>query len=400
MIPGILFRMILGDLLKVFLLALVALTGMFLMAGLIAEALQRGLAPAQILAFIPLLIPNTLPYTIPATTLFAACFVYGRLAADNEITALRATGVHLFRVILPCLLLGAAVSALTLWLYYAPIPWTHQALKRTLSKDVQKLLYSELSRKRCLRDPKLDFVLFVREVRGERLIDAVFKKKKKLPDIGYEFVARAREAELTVDLPKRLIRVDMDRCVMTGEKTVDGVLSHRAIDVDLPPNLFSEPAPRAGDMTVPELFERRITLAGEQVQTAAGINRLLARGAEQPNASHFDQHQLLRDRDTAKHQENEQRSLTTELYMRPAMALGCLCFVAVGCPVGIWFSKADYLSSFVTCFLPTVFVYYPLMLAGGNLARNGKFPTLVSTFAADAVLAVAALVLTWRLLRK
>src|SRR5262249_34097578 len=83
----ILFRMILWELCKVFVMALVAITGILLMAGLIAEATQQGLAPTQILAAIPLLIPSTLPYTIPATTLFATCVVYGRLSADNEILA-------------------------------------------------------------------------------------------------------------------------------------------------------------------------------------------------------------------------------------------------------------------------------------------------------------------------
>src|SRR5947209_4058722 len=85
---AILFRMILWELAKVLVMALVCITGILLMAGIIAEASQQGLGPAQIFAAIPLLIPSTLPYTIPATTLFAACVVYGRLAADNEILAI------------------------------------------------------------------------------------------------------------------------------------------------------------------------------------------------------------------------------------------------------------------------------------------------------------------------
>ena len=56
---------------RVFLLALATLTSLFLLAGLVAEATQRGLAPSQILTVIPLVIPNTLPYTVPSTTLFA-----------------------------------------------------------------------------------------------------------------------------------------------------------------------------------------------------------------------------------------------------------------------------------------------------------------------------------------
>ena len=49
--------------------------------------------------------------------------------------------------------------------------------------------------------------------------------------------------------------------------------------------------------------------------------------------------------------------IAKEYQMRPALALGCLCFVLVGCPVGIWFSRSDYLSSFITCFLPIIVLY-------------------------------------------
>src|SRR3984893_6369047 len=108
---SILHRMILWELVKVFVMSLVGITGILLMAGIVAEASQQGLGPAQILTAIPLLIPSTLPYTIPATTLFATCVVYGRLAADNEILAIKSSGVNILQVARPGLLLGLAPSA-------------------------------------------------------------------------------------------------------------------------------------------------------------------------------------------------------------------------------------------------------------------------------------------------
>src|SRR5881275_2862036 len=121
--------MILWDLCKVFVMSLIGITGILLMAGIIAEASQQGLGPGQILAAIPLLVPSTLPYTIPATTLFAACVVYGRLAADNEILAIKSSGVNILHVVKPGLLLGLAMSATTMGLYYRIIPYTHHLLR-------------------------------------------------------------------------------------------------------------------------------------------------------------------------------------------------------------------------------------------------------------------------------
>ena len=49
----------------------------------------------------------------------------------------------------------------------------------------------------------------------------------------------------------------------------------------------------------------------------------------------------------------EKNLLEVEIHLRPSLALGRLSSLGRP-PVGIWFSRADYLSSFVSCFLPTV----------------------------------------------
>jgi lipopolysaccharide export system permease protein len=74
-------------------------------------------------------------------------------------------------------------------------------------------------------------------------------------------------------------------------------------------------------------------------------------------------------------------------------------FVQVGCPVGIWLSGRDFHSAFVTCFLPILFVYYPLLACGNTLARRGRLPLCLAIWAADAVLLVLAVLLCRRLIR-
>ena len=45
---------------------------------------------------VPYVIPSTLPYTIPVSLLFAATVVYGRLAGDNEIIAIKTAGLSVW----------------------------------------------------------------------------------------------------------------------------------------------------------------------------------------------------------------------------------------------------------------------------------------------------------------
>src|SRR5437016_1778097 len=120
--PGILSRAIFFELAKVFLMALVAITGIIVLAAVVVEASQRGLGPTQILAAIPLLVPSMMPFIIPPTTLFASCVVYGRLSHDNEIIALKAAGINVMHVVWPGASLGLAMSLITFGLYYYLIP--------------------------------------------------------------------------------------------------------------------------------------------------------------------------------------------------------------------------------------------------------------------------------------
>ena len=155
MFGGILFRMILWDLFKVFTMALITITGILLLAGIIAEATQQGLAPKQILSAIPLLVPSTMPYTIPATTLFAACLVYGRMSADHEIVAIKAAGGNLIGVLAPGIILGLSMSLVTAGLYYRIIPYTHHLLRAMVFQDLEELLYSTLKRNGSLSQPDM-----------------------------------------------------------------------------------------------------------------------------------------------------------------------------------------------------------------------------------------------------
>ena len=60
----------------------------------------------------------------------------------------------------------------------------------------------------------------------------------------------------------------------------------------------------------------------------------------------------------------------TEKQMRIALACGSFFFVLLGAPVGILFAKGDFLSAFITCFVPIIVLYYPLTLLAVNLGKD------------------------------
>ena len=82
--------------------------------------------------------------------------------------------------------------------------------------------------------------------------------------------------------------------------------------------------------------------------------------------------------------------LETEWWLRLSMACGSLMFVILGAPVGIRFARRDFLSAFITCFVPIIMVYYPLMLVGTNMSKEGMLAPYYSLWIGNVILAVLA----------
>lgn len=434
---GTVNRMIFTELIKVFLMSLIGLTGMFLLAGLIQEATQKGLSPTQIVMAIPLIIPNTLPFTIPATTLFATCVVYGRMSADNEVLVLRAAGINIYHLLWPALVLGMLTTITTAALYYDPIPRSQGMLRAQLLKDGENLIYGMIKREGGLRQNNLDFVLFVRDVQGRDLIDVVVKKRR--PDRrGYELVARAQTAKIRIrrvkasavpapdptasqekprlsaaerfDKRKRTVSTNdrfelvvyMDRCYvdsLRGGTAAD--LQGQEYTTPLPDSIFGkDPASRSTSQTWRELFANREELKRELVDLHDEIQQLEANptgsaGSGRTNGDLAREYRIFSIREF----ERKIRQIDTEIQMRPALSLGCLCFVLIGCPVGIWASRSDYLSVFIICFLPTVFIYYPVLLATLNLAKDFKMPVHAAWIADGVAFTGSFFLIRWLMKR-
>jgi lipopolysaccharide export system permease protein len=404
-------RMIFWELVRVFLLSLGTLTTLFVVVGLIQQASQLGLSVGQIARSIPLFVPSTLPLTIPATTLFASCVVYGRLSHDNEVVALKAAGVHLYTVVRPALLLGALTTVATAALYHTTIPRTQQQFYAEVLADPEEVLYNMLRRDRCLRHPSLPYILYVKDVQGKRLIDVVVKRRVRVKDpntgadiwTGYDFVVRMNEARLRVDPAAGTMSIDPDRFVVYEKGAQGTTASAGPIQMDLPDSVTGKEARQKIATLTWEELPLRIEAVRAERDELIQKRDVLARDIDyvaDPVRREAARHELRGCVYQIEGRTRHMRNLEAERFARPALTVSCLVFALIGCPVGVWANRADYLSTFLVCFLPTLLVYYPLFLAGLDLGKSGRVPMPVGCWLADAVMGVVALVLIWRLLRR
>ncbi|MDP2044365.1 MAG: LptF/LptG family permease, partial [Candidatus Omnitrophota bacterium] len=77
----------------------------------IAElVINKGVDLFSVLQIFIYLTPYIITYTLPISVLVAVLLALGRLSSDNEVNAIRASGISLFRLILPLLIISLILS--------------------------------------------------------------------------------------------------------------------------------------------------------------------------------------------------------------------------------------------------------------------------------------------------
>ncbi len=126
----LLSRYLLKEHVPPFVFALAALTGLMLLnqvARQFGQLVGKGLPWSVILKVFGLSVPFIVAMTLPMAVLVAVLYAFVRLGADNEITALRASGVNLITLVRP-VLAASCVLALVAFLFIDQIlpPANHQ----------------------------------------------------------------------------------------------------------------------------------------------------------------------------------------------------------------------------------------------------------------------------------
>ena len=136
----LLTRYILREQFGPLLFALSSLTALLLLqqvAKQFGNLVGKGLGWGVIGEFFLLSIPFIIAMTMPMGVLVAVLYAFSRLTAENEITALRASGISVMRLVRPAICFGAALGLLMLVFNDQVLPRSNHRL-RTLQTDIAR----------------------------------------------------------------------------------------------------------------------------------------------------------------------------------------------------------------------------------------------------------------------
>jgi lipopolysaccharide export system permease protein len=131
----LLHRYLLRQLVAPFFFALAALTGFMLISQVAKKfgaLVGKGLPWSVITEVFVLSLPFIIAMTLPMAVLLAVLFTFSHLAADNEITAMRANGISVYQILAPVLVWGMCMAAFNLAFVDQVLPRSNARLRSLL----------------------------------------------------------------------------------------------------------------------------------------------------------------------------------------------------------------------------------------------------------------------------
>jgi len=331
------------------------------------ELTVRGVAsPLDILRLIGYLLPGFFSFTIPMAVLVGILLGLSRLAADSEVTAIRASGlgvlsfvriVSIFAVF--CWILGLANS-----LFAAP-----RAAQALLNyEDASKTSQATVAiQPRVFYEDFKNYVLYAQDVIPGANGTAIWH---------HVFIA-----DLTKPESPHIITANEATVLAGGAQTLRLELAHGS------------------------RHDISTTDPGQYDITTFATTELPMQTGQQEEDSHLSRrdtpmHALsLRDLWRLAHTPGPAaRGYQIELHYRFAFPTACLVLMLVGVPLGLSSKRGGKGAGFVAT-LGLVFVYYFLSSVGIAFARQGKLPPALGVWGANILFALAGILLLQQISR-
>jgi LPS export ABC transporter permease LptF/LPS export ABC transporter permease LptG len=334
--------------------------------GRILELVVRNSAPlpsvAEIFFFT---VPVALTYTIPMGALVGILIGLSRLAADSEITAMRASGIGVwtFLRIISIFVVVAWLLALVNGVYVAP---QSQAALGRLEDRLKSSQASFEIQPRVFYEGFPQLVLYIQDVKSAQ--GAAIWKGVFIADISTPSAPRITLAQQGI-------------LVAEGTDTLHLHLSNGSTH---------ETDPKSPDYYQVSTFQ--------QTDIPIPVPQTDSKQEQEPEPIvQSSTAELLRKARQAKR--FMARWYLIEFHRRFALPTACVVLALVGIPLGLSSKKGGKSTGFVLTIL-LVFGYYSVFLIGVSLARQGKISPALGSWLANIVFFLAGTFLLWRAERK
>ena len=314
--------------------------------------------PARlVLALLLYLLPPLLSLSMPIAVLMAVLIAGGRLSADLEVAALKASGVSPARLLRPFLAVGIIASVFIGWLTLAVNPWASAAFQRQLFRIAETQATAGIQ-ERAFISTFGRIVLYVEEVSPSQFaLKGLLASDERDPALSRIIVAR--EGRVLSDSERRRLTLRFIDGTINESDVADPrrfrFTTFTLYDLNLP---LSNPTATAEQQAKPEK------------EMPLGALTAAAEGKDRGKAAPF----------------------LVELHKRFALPVAAVVFVLVGFPLGIRSHRGGRAVAITSSFA-IVICYYILSTALEGPALGGRLPVWLAIWLPNAIFMVIGLAL-------
>jgi lipopolysaccharide export system permease protein len=308
---------------------------------------NHDLPVEYLVGFVAYVLPFSLIFTIPWGLLTAVLLVFGRLSADNELTALRSNGVSIGRICAPLVFIALLCTAASIWLNVQVAPAAQEEMRSTVfnlaTRNPMALFGSDQ-----IIDQFPGHKIYVGRKNGNQLENIiVFEINDNFMPMKTTY---ARTGSLEADLPGKRI------------------LMH----------LYGARYQQRDEVEPYALDRIREGISVEEGTLPISLDELYEKEKRRASRSMLSLEQLL---EQVKNDDPKTRSASrTELSKRFSFPMACIVFALVGVPLGITAHRRETSFGFGASLVIGVF-YFLFIIVADTLRSNARLhPELLVWF--------------------
>lgn len=345
-------------------LASLLISTVILAAGNIIQTadmvMNKGVEFLQVAKIFIFFLPYVLIFTIPISVLSAVLLGIGRLSSDNEVTALRTSGVNIYKVVLPVMICGLLISLLSVPLNDKILPESEFAARKLLKKIGIKHPTALLEAGVFVKGFK-DYIIFVHNVKGNSLEDVR--------------IYQPRDGKPT-------------RTIVAERGEVIPIPEANSVKLKLMDGMADEISPERPDEFYKLSFkDYYMTLNLENAVDTANI---------QKKAREKSIKEILSDVKILGRNAPDVVPLQIELHKKVALAFSNLAFVFIAVPLAITTHRREKFIGFGLA-IAVFLVYWSVMLGGIAFSIRGIIPPWFGVWSANILLFVMGSWLFYRI---
>ena len=342
------------------LLTVAVFTLVLLLGNVLKEILSllvnRQATIGVVVEAVGLLIPFVWAFALPMGMLTATLLIFGRFSADQELTAVRASGVSLLSLISPVLLLSLALCGISALVNMEIAPRCRVAYKNLIEDLRIEFSNVQFPEGRFIKDFP-GYIFYIGKNRRGNLEDITVYKFEEASGLT---TLRSPRGKLENDIPNKRIILHLYDCkglTVSGNRAVPGS-GETTLQFDLNPTARNR-RPKISEMTFAQLWDELHDLEG-RLKTPIPLRNFTA---EELRA---------RKNEWKKQRKDLTSPVRLQLHQQVAFSFACFGFTLIGIPLGIRVHRRE-TNIGVALALVLVAVYYSFIILGQSLETKAEF---------------------------